>query len=109
MTFGGRPPHHPTRPSSSARSLKGHEDRFEPPRLNGRHGFGQATFAGTHENEQARREPPFGRPWVDESKRPKSDLAGASAGPDQHMWMGAVVLPVGNEWRTRCGRSQCEI
>jgi hypothetical protein len=33
-------------------SLKGHEDRFLPPRLNGRCRFSQTTFAGTHGNER---------------------------------------------------------
>jgi hypothetical protein len=30
----------------------GHEDQFQPPRLNGRCRFGQGTFAGTHGNGQ---------------------------------------------------------
>ena len=34
----------------------GHEERFPPPRLNGRCRFGQATFTGTHGNE---RDAPF--------------------------------------------------
>jgi len=29
-----------------------HEERFPPPRLNGRCRFGQATFTGTHGNER---------------------------------------------------------
>jgi len=31
---------------------EGHEERFPPPRLNGRCRFGQATFIGTHGNER---------------------------------------------------------
>src|SRR5690348_10355769 len=33
-------------------AASGHEERFPPPRLNGRCRFGQATFIGTHGNER---------------------------------------------------------
>jgi hypothetical protein len=36
----------------SRMSQEGHEDQFQPPRLNGRCRFSEATFAGTHGNGQ---------------------------------------------------------
>src|SRR5215472_13746647 len=45
---------HPIEPitASIANGGCGHEERFSPPGLNGRCRFGQATFTGTHGNEQ---------------------------------------------------------
>src|SRR5215467_2739762 len=46
----------------------GHEEWFPPPRLNGRCRFGQATFIGTHGNEQDAPKPAARLSWVERVK-----------------------------------------
>jgi hypothetical protein len=48
----GRFPIEPIDPSAAANVAKGHHERLPPPRLSGRCGFGEGTFAETRGNEE---------------------------------------------------------